>query len=304
MENIKNYLNFGNPRQLLIDVCLWFLCGGFILWTIKYLRFFFFCCHRNYLFLVKTPEPIKIAAFFLLLISLFYFIKLLYKRYIAIGFSSDNTFSKKSRDWPGSWEFNGGSRFEPEKLEINSSRAGCLLKNYYWKDFSMSFDIQFKENDIQKQKLFGIIFRANDLDNYFMLEIGYRPEGDMKDKMAIKPHVRFKGGWEELARKRIDFNSKNEPYKFKLRVVGSIATLYNEDKEIFGWELPTHVDVNHYESGVKEKKNEENRDMFLYLNHVQKIPFRLDYGFIGFRSHWNHAPVIIENLIVKPMRPS
>lgn len=305
MENVKNYLNFENPRQLLIDVSLWFFCGGLILWIIRYLKFFAICCYRDYRFLIKTPDPIKIAAFFLLLISLFYFIKLLYKKFITVGFNKDKTFSKKNRDWPGSWEFNGGSRFEPEKLVINSARAGCLLKNYYWKNFSMSFDVEFEENSIQKQKLFGIIFRASNLDNYFMLEIGVRPEGN--NPQGIKPHVRFKGGWEELAVKEIKkfkFNSENGPHKFELLVVGNIAKLSYRGEDIFRWELPTYVDVNHYESGVKEKKNEESRDVFLYQNHVQKIPFRLDYGLVGFRSHWNHAPAIIKNLIIQPEKSS
>lgn len=304
MENIKNYLNFENPKQLFIDICLWFLCGGFILWITKYLKLLIFCCHRNYFFLIKTPDPIKIASFFLLLITLFYFVKLLYKKYITIGFNKDKTFPDKNSDRPDSWKFNGGSRFKTEVLVINSSRAGCLLENCYWKNFNMSFEVKFEENSIQKQKLFGVIFRAKDLDNYFMMEIGCRPEKDIK---AIKPHVRFKGGWEELAMKKIDrfdFSPETVFRKFKLRVIGSTVDLDYEGEEVFSWELPTHVDVNHYESGVSEERNEEKRDMFLYQGHVQKIPFRLDYGLVGFRSHWNHAPAIIKNLIIKPEKSS
>lgn len=306
MEIIKNYLNFENPKQMFIDICLWFLCGGFILWISRCLKLYIFCCDRNYLFLIKTPDSIKIAAFFLLLIGFFYFIKLFYKRSITIGLNTDKTFSDKNNDWPGSWKFNGGNTFDPEQLVIRSSRAGCILDNYYWKNFSMSFKVKFDENSCEKKKLFGIIFRARDLDNYFMLEIGNRPERE--NKPAIKPHVRYKGGWEELAIKMEDefnFDEKDKLHKFKLMVIGDTVDLYyykNGENKVFSWQLPTHVDVNHYESGVREETNEKKTDMFLYQGHVQEIYFRLDYGLIGFRSHWNHTPVTIKNLTVIPVR--
>jgi hypothetical protein len=68
------------------------------------------------------------------------------------------------------WISNGKTKISNEGyLFVKSSRAGCLLKDNYWKDFKMSFEMMFKFDDkFKKQKLFGLIFRAEDLDNYFM----------------------------------------------------------------------------------------------------------------------------------------
>jgi len=286
-----------------MDVCLWFFCGGLILWIARYLRWFIIHFHRDFLFLVKTPAPIKIAAFFLSLISLFYFSKYFIKKFITIGGNKDKKYKFRKNTWPDTWSFNGAINLGAEGLVIDSSRAGCLLEKHYWQNFKMSFDMKFENNDATRdEKKFGIIFRAENLDNYFMLEIG---EHKTKNgcHVGIKPHIRFKGGWEELAPKKIDTLKleSSEFNEFILKVDRRMVYLDYKGENVFNWELPTHVDVNHYESGVREENNLEKRDTFLYQDHVRKIPFRLNHGLVGFRSHWNHVPAIIKDLKIKPL---
>ena len=303
MNNIKDFLNFEEPKQLIKGTFIWLFLGCIVLGIAELLRCWILCYKREYLFLLRTPEAIQVAAFFLILIVLFHFAKVILR---ALGTQKDTKFSNDIHSEDASWIFNGGSRLTDKELVINSSRAGCLLEKRCWKDFTMSFDFQFSNNEsmagIQDQKLFGIIFRAKDLDNYFMLEIGcYEKEN------RVKPHIRYKGGLEELAIRKVDsfnFDCANDYRKFKLEVIGTTADLYYQDEKVFTWELPTHVDVNHYESGVREDKAKEKSDSFLYQGHVQKIPFRTAYGLIGFRSYWKHAPAKIKNLVIKPIESS
>lgn len=291
--DISQFLNFKDRKQLIIDVFLWLVSASLVFGVLALLNVFSFWIPIN----IYIPETILVALLFLVIILFFRLLKDS-KRWIEIISNKDKVFSYEIGDWPGLWSFNGGSEFKPEELKINSSRAGCLLENHYWKNFSMSFEVKLHEENKQDQKLFGVIFRAKDLDNYFMLEIGFY-DGINR----IKPHVRYRGGWEELAVKEVDefkFDSKSGYRKFKLSVVGNEVNLYYKGKIVFTWGLPTHVDVNHYESGAREDKAKEKSDSFLYQGHVQEISFRNSYGLVGFRSHWHHAPAIIKSLKVEP----
>jgi len=223
------------------------------------------------------------------------------------------------KDWSTKWISNGKTEISDEGyLFVKSSRAGCLLKDNYWKDFKMSFEAKFKSDDkFGDQKRFGLIFRAEDLDNYFMIEIGENEEkytelteenGQEKETKkripsTIKPHVRYGGIWEIMSAIEI---KTGEPFNFSdfvevsLEVKGDMARFFYQGTPIFKWLLPTYVDVNHAESGV-EKKEEKVILASAFTGHVQRIPFRLGYGLVGLRSHWNHAGIYIRNLKVKPL---
>ncbi|OGM74830.1 hypothetical protein A2382_03380 [Candidatus Woesebacteria bacterium RIFOXYB1_FULL_38_16] len=296
MADISQFINFKDRRQLATDVLFWLISALLVIILVKVMSL------STFSFKVYFPDTIIVALYFLVIIYIFVLLKD-FREWVIIFCNRDKTFSFRIGDWPGLWIFNGGCEFGPEKLVINSSRSGCLLENYYWKDFTMSFDVKFEENDIQKQKLFGIIFRAKDFDNYFMLEIGIRPEkysdsnGNESVIEGIKPHLRYKGGWEELAIKKIDkfdFGKNKSFQRIKLRVIGNRVDLFYQGGNVFSWRLPTHVDVNHFESGVIE-----GRTNGLDLLASQCVS---SYGLVGFRSHWNHAPAIIKNLIIKPMK--
>lgn len=211
------------------------------------------------------------------------------------------------KDWSNRWISNGKTEISDEGyIFVKSSRAGCLLKDNYWKDFKMSFEVKFKSDDkFGDQKRFGLIFRAEDLDNYFMIEIGENAEeyGKVKIPSSIKPHVRYRGIWEIMSTMEIKIG---EPFDFSnfvevsLEVKGDTARFFYKETPIFKWVLPRCVDVNHAESGV-EKKEEKVILAGAFTGHVQRIPFRLGYGLVGFRSHWNHAGTYIRNLRVEPL---
>ncbi|PIY94997.1 MAG: hypothetical protein COY68_00605 [Candidatus Levybacteria bacterium CG_4_10_14_0_8_um_filter_35_23] len=316
--DITHFLNFRNRWQLVKDVAIWFL-SGFILLAIgnfienlpqKYLSFI-----QNYI--INPLDPIKIAAFFLLLVLLFLVLKDLFRQIIVLWYKN-KIYIFNSKDWPSKWVFHGKSEIvNNDYLFIKSSRAGCLLKNYYWKNFRMSFEMKFSPDNFRNQKLISLIFRAEDLDNYFMIEIGENAEHYEKVELnveknkeeminifvsSIKPHVRYMGGWEIMAveemKKPFDFS---EFIEVSLEVKEDTVYLFYKKDLVFSWILPKYVDVNHIESGVRDNREKEKVVMGgAFVGHVQKIPFRLAHGMIGFRAHVRHG-AIIRNLKVEPL---
>ncbi len=312
--DINRFLDFKDKRQLIKDVFIWFISGLTLLLIGKLLEILLgkqLSLISSYI--ISPYDTIKVAAFFLLLVLLFVLIKNWFC-WINIYRNKNKTYQFNSKDWPDKWLFHGKTELiDDAYLFVKSSRAGCLLNNYYWKDFKMSFEMKFKPDNFRTQKLIGLIFRADDLDNYFMIDIGENAEGyikinnDNKEEWipvsSIKPHVRYKGGWEIMSVEEItppfDFS---DFVKISLEVKGDTARIFYKNSPIFNWMLPTYVDVNHIESGVKDNR-EKTKDILVggsFAGHVQKIPFRLGYCLVGFRAHLKHG-AIIRNLKIKPL---
>ena len=306
---ISRFLDFNNKRQLTIDAVIWLICGLTLLKVGNSIENKF---STEFPYITNSPEPIRIATFFLLLILLFILSKDLW-RWIKINWwvfwNRNRAYIFNDKDWSTKWISNGKTEISDEGyLFVKSSRAGCLLKGNYWKDFKMSFEAKFKSDDkFGNQKRFGLIFRAEDLDNYFMIEIGENAEEEESNKgkipSSIKPHVKYRGIWEMMSAIEI---KTGEPFNFtdfvevSLEVKEDTARFFYKGTPIFKWVLPICVDANHAESGV-EKKEEKVILAGAFTGHVQKISFRLGYGLVGLRSHWNHAGIYIRNLRIEPL---
>lgn len=210
----------------------------------------------------------------------------------------NNNYSFSAINWPDGWIYNGQPEIKDGDLHITSSRAGLLFQKMLWKNCEISFELKFDKNLYPKQVV-GIIFRAKDLDNYFMLEI----RGDLndsKDSNTLCPHIRYKSGWEALRLKRFDFFNFQEFKKINISIFDNTVDLSYEGRNIYQWILPTHVDIHHFEAGVDSGEKKEDPDSLknIFKNHVQRISFRNNYGMIGFRAHYDQQGGIIRNLKV------
>lgn len=230
------------------------------------------------------------AALFLFATSLFGNLK-------RIGFFlSKATYKFRGQDWPKEWIFSGRpEQIGPSELLIKWSRAGCLLKNYYWKNFKMTCEVKFL--DIF-DKTIGFVFLAENLDNYFMLELSAKHN-------QIKPHVRYRGGWDivEPTEKRFVGDGY---FGVVLELKSSVAYLYIDGSLSFTWNLPTHVDVVYRESGVNSntesstEREDDKPNGRKVAEHVQKIPFSNNGGMIGFRAHPGQG-AIVRGLTISPL---
>lgn len=311
--NFDQYFFFRDYKNkwylFLVDVFLLFLLGWIILALIDQLK-------NKYdipPYIVSAPEIIRIAAFFSLLAVLFIGTKILFRWFVNQD-KRGLTYTYKNQHWPDEWIFNGKSepKSELDELFVKSSRAGILLKNYEWKNFRMVFEMKFETSRTRPNKNIGLVFRAEDLDNYFMLEIFqdndfYEKENEetrVNKITGVKSHIRFHGGWElmDIEERKMNFSSF---VNLCLEVKNDVVTFFYKDEQIFRWVLPTHVDVNHIEAGPKQKNDEVKQNIqSIFGNevarYVREIPFRQKYGMIGFRAHPGQGAVI-KNLKVEPL---
>lgn len=268
----------------------------------------------KYLLLDNLIIPLNILRFVFWLLA-FRLFQELWGRFTA--YKKRGRYYKFTPDsWKKDWIFNGKTKllFNPVRLRVNSSRAGCLYRKHLWKNFEMKFKMRSLVDEVFFQEYvscIGIIFRAKDLQNYFMLEI-FVGVDKKEDKeiwgIWLKPHIRYHGMWEFMSLDGIYLFKQNESKLFKewmnvkLIVDDNVARLTINDFDEYDWILPTHVDVNHIESGTKKEfSSSAEKDEFGTKNtDLPRIDFKDFFGMIGFRAHLNQGAEV-KNLTVKKL---
>lgn len=251
-------------------------------------------------FFVKFLTISYHLPFLVILVLLFLFF-----RYILDRCQIDNffvfkrkkfySFKKPKPNWPKDWIFQGAAYAElkPASLSITSSNSGCLLDRYVWKNFEINFEVKIDKDAV------GILFRGQDLENYFMLQLRLRPTCYFR-KLEIVPHVRIYGNWEVISgvtlNREIYLPYSNSFLKVKLRVIDKVASLFidNDSKSIYDWILPTHSDVNIIQHS-DSNSDKDIKDTRL----VPQIFFRNKYGQIGFRAYGGEKATIENLQIIK-----
>lgn len=210
------------------------------------------------------------------------------------------------------WIFQGSLKISGDSLEITSSNSGCLIRDYLYKNFIMSFNLKIPNGGRA-----GIIFRAQDLENYLMLQVELADVSKInpvsKEKISegtvvydIIPHIRLLGNLETF---KIDYREPYNPIFLKydsekgllinleIKDCMAIITMMsgNEKKE-FRWNIPTHAGPNVIQSPEEKLKiiegSEPKINMLSKETSASEIWFRNEYGKIGFRAHGLEKAVI------------
>lgn len=189
--------------------------------------------------------------------------------------------------WPKKFIFEGGININKNRLIINQSSDGCLIKSRIWKNFKISFNFIFKKD---KKPIFGFLFRAQNFENYFMLQF----KND-KGKFILFPHIRVYGSWNKYQynNQNLSFDIKKE-HQLEIIVINEYIEIKLDGNFFASFYLPTH----HHTRGNKEKKDDRIPPD---ESSVNKIYFRVSAGKMGFRcysSEW----VEINNLEIEPIR--
>ena len=161
----------------------------------------------------------------------------------------------------------------------------------------MKFRMRFLDNNYQKY--IGIVFRAKDLENYFMLEVVQNPAQNV-NKCVVKPHVRYLGMWEGMSWDEIGDDYGSGWRKVSLKILNNKVILAVEGMRVYTWYLPTHVDINHIESGVKEKRNVSpaEEEFGAKVTDLPKIDFKNSFGMVGFRAYLDQGAEV-KDLTIK-----
>lgn len=235
-------------------------------------------CEENF-----SPLPFLIIKLIVWL-GIYYFI-LKTTLYLWKWFWSSNIYRYRIGDLHKKWTFHGNIEETGEEgvLSIYNCYSGCLLTSYYWKKFELSFKINFKnEKDINRRA--GILFYAEDLENYCMLQIIV----DDTHKVSVKPHIRRHGLFEIFKETPIDISMEEERYyNIKIMVIGRKVTLFIDGYKKYVWYVPNRVVPNHipipYEGPMLGNERDERREGI----NVYKPFFVGNPGHIGFRASFN-----------------
>lgn len=190
-------------------------------------------------------------------------------------------------------------------LRVTNADRGVLFKNIWWKDFQTRLKFNFgglkssikdwgNGNMNTYNNYFGFVFRAKDLDNYFMFQVGIKmiPKQRLGDDyqqaeenyLLVRPHIRFKGEWEGFKEVRAPLNGfdVNIFNSLSCTVKGNMATLdFNGGRVVLNWHLPTN-----FGTVVKEKNNE------FTFGDTSLITFRNEFGMVGFRAYGDEKVLI------------
>jgi hypothetical protein len=203
------------------------------------------------------------------------------------------------------WIFQGNPIITTEGLVITNTNSGLLIKpdilwtKRVWKNFEATLKVNFRDQkDAEEQrdykKLLGVVFRAQNLQNYFMLEIW-----KMDEFIVIRPHVRVDGNWDApiLNPKANTFKyGKNNDLNLLIKVINSELTLIvdNSEKTSLTWILPSEYEIN-----LRQHEQQEKKD--LKEAAVKKISFRLKAGMFGFRNYGDEIAVV-KSLSIRPFK--
>jgi len=227
-------------------------------------------------------------------VIIFLFVKRWIDLLIEFFFKRGSNYEFSFQDWPQKWIFQGGNKVvdeNPPRLVIEQSNSGCLLSKYVWRDFEMNFEMR-------SANLFGILFRAQNLESYFMLQMQCNPI------LKIAPHVRIFGNWDVIEANeifpRMGIDS-NQFYRVRLRVQEGTAKIYIEERLVYTWILPTHAELLLRQHGNASDQNPGQPQVELTeLGNVPKVLFRNKFGMVGFRAFWREK-ADIKNLQIKSL---
>lgn len=213
-----------------------------------------------------------------------------------------------------------------KEIYLTNSNSGMLFKNLWLKNFKATFKFKFEsletnviqgyfnnqiKNKIHKYNYLGILFRAQSLEDYFMLSIGILVNDDDyssrvaefgneeellkqgKFEVTITPHIKLNGKWEQLGGRSIGAFIKINEFTFaELRVRGDLVIIEMEGRSFY-WNLPTNFDGAIAPQGGEIKNNQ------LINAESTKISFRRKRGMFGFRSFYAEHSIIKDIAITK-----
>ena len=215
---------------------------------------------------------------------------------LLINFFRETNYVFKNEDFQSKWNSTGAIsvKDKPEcGLLIKDSQSGCLLNSHVWRNFRMNFQMIYLKDlfsDDEKynvRRSVGILFRAQNLENYFMIEI----IGDDNGDISIKPHIRMFGIWQVIEERKITKADIKNCFRVNLCVKDRILLLKIDNDE-YRLILPTN---NDFIQSIDSNKKSTTEPTI-----TPDIPFKNQYGMIGFRAHPGQG-AFIKDLEIKPI---
>lgn len=295
--NFKDTILISDFR--LIDYLLEFVWVviSFLIITFLFVNLNDFDLENKSNFFSQENIPVDIKLLKILVLIIFFLVTIpLVRRVINFRKHGTKYFFKKE-DWLEKWTFHGLLNTSKFGLKITNCNSGALLNFRWWKNFKMSFEMKLFSNRSKDVYRLGVLFRAEDLENYFMVEfIAKKPSTKFVGKnyeMHIRPHVRQNGKWEVIEEKKIGSVNIKNFIKCGLRADGRICEIFISSRLKYSWILPDRTDSSLYPNSDQNpngnNKNIDRNDTAIF---VKRITFLEKYGMVGFRANTNEGAYI------------
>ena len=244
------------------------------------------------------PLPLSIIKI-LLWIILYLLIVPVYPKIITIistiiknKYSFDRSSPMNAERFSKEWVSQGNVVLKDGGILISNSNSGCFINkrlvSRIWKNFTAEISVSFpSQNDPRLEKRIGILFRAQDFENYYMMEF-YKDKGILK----FRPHVRFMGAWDApiLDVDENMYKLKRNSFRITIKAKESVIKIsINNNINTFVWCLPSHFETNLFIKAIKDKDKVE--ETFSKTN-VPELSFKNLAGLFGFRAYGNQYAFI------------
>lgn len=201
-----------------------------------------------------------------------------------------------------------------DEIFLTNSGSGLLFKKPWLKNFEINFKFNFEKLEtsfiqgifdgelkrkLHKFNFLGLLFRAQSLEDYFMLSIGIQVNEDDYEEATnkqqfealITPHIKLNGNWEHLGGRPLGTKLKVGGFNsVKCSVNDSRATIEINNKTLT-WNLPTNFEKLNKKESYDPTKIPDTKS--------SEITFRNSKGMLGFRAYYAERAVIKDIKIKK-----
>lgn len=298
--NLSNLRIFSvNIKDYLIDIVLILVWGiptnAFVQWI------YFTYLHK--LWPLFDISPLSLDAIKIILWVVSYLILKSGLKWVTSQISfSKYTFNTTGKDkltkqrFIREWFFQGNPQIENNELLVSNSNSGCLIKPLpivgvlrNWKNFIAEFEVSFPSQKIPFTDYFGVIFRAQNFEDYLMAEFALE-----NNILSLRPHIRFGGDWDapilNINKNRLSTNSN--AFRIKMVAKNENVLIYINGKQEFDWIIPTHV-----EPWMKQHAKKDGDGVSKTI--IPELYLRNLSGMFGFRCYGNQR-VLIRSLKIYP----
>lgn len=305
-------------REYRWDILLLFILGFFLIGPLSHLSYFPFrdwfrnVWKSDYDIFPLSLFVVKIVVWIIFFLATKWLLSWLVTRYSLLrpdeyGFNylDEKSQSKKRRDpltdkkFLKEFIFQGNIQLENGGLTVTNSHSGCLIKptwnslklNRKWKNFRAVLEIKFPSQKREKtekfKKYLGVVFRAQNFDDYLMLEL--LKEGN---SLVVRPHIRINGDW-DAPYLNPDFNWLPDIYKprtntIKLTIIvkdNIVVVKEHSVNRFLRWLIADHADPN--------LRRADNKHEQLSKHYTGEVYFRDKAGMFGFRNYGNELAVVM-----------
>lgn len=227
-----------------------------------------------------------------------------------------------SASFSNNWIIQGSPILLKGGLAFTNSNSGCLIKSgsygifsknlKKWKNFQANIKLDFipishtvneqilkKETEKEKvivwkqkseefRQVLGIVFRAQTLEDYFMIEVW-----KVGSILSFRPHIRMSGNWDApVYNAPFKIVTKKSNITINLKAENNVVYISAGNTKVLEWALPKEFEANL----LQHPQQLED----LKKGVTGTIPFRNKVGMFGFRNYGNEI-AIIKDLEIKPL---